>query len=61
VLFSSKKERDTVIRSQSFHSPVSVSTPAWRTAAATGLAYLIALVVLFLLLFVGPYVVFGVA
>jgi hypothetical protein len=40
---------------------VSVSNPAWRTAAATGLAYLVALAALFVLLFVGPYVVFGVA
>jgi len=40
---------------------VSVSNPAWRTAAATGLAYLLALGALFVLLFVGPYVVFGVA
>jgi hypothetical protein len=38
---------------------VSVSRPAWRTAAATGLAYLVALAALFVLLFVGPYVVFG--
>jgi hypothetical protein len=38
-----------------------VFSPAWRTAAATGLAYLVALVALFLLLFVGPYVVFGAA
>jgi hypothetical protein len=38
---------------------VSVSHPAWRTAAATGLAYLVALAALFVLLFVGPYVVFG--
>jgi hypothetical protein len=40
---------------------VSVSNPAWRTAAATGFAYLVALAALFVLLFVGPYVVFGVA
>jgi len=35
---------------------VSVSNPAWRTAAATGVAYLVALLALFVLLFVGPYV-----
>jgi|GEM_PF-5691975 len=40
---------------------VSVSNPAWRTAAATGLAYLVAIAALFVLLFVAPYVVFGVA
>jgi hypothetical protein len=40
---------------------VSVSSPAWRTAAATGIAYLVALVALFVLLFLGPYVLFGAA
>jgi hypothetical protein len=40
---------------------VSVSTPVWRTAAATGLAYLVALGALFVLLFLGPYLLFGVA
>ncbi|RMB13928.1 hypothetical protein ATH50_2371 [Haloplanus aerogenes] len=39
---------------------MSVSHPAWRTAAATGIAYLVALLALFVLLFIGPYVLFGV-
>jgi hypothetical protein len=33
---------------------VSVSQPTWRTAAVTGLAYLVALGALVALLFVGP-------
>jgi hypothetical protein len=54
-------EKDTIIIFPSFRPIVSVSHPAWRTAAATGLAYLVAIAALFVLLFVGPYVVFGVA
>jgi len=53
------RHRDTVIIAQPFRPIVSVSNPAWRTAAVTGIAYLVALVALFVLLFVGPYVVFG--
>ena len=52
-------QKDTIITSPSILPFVSVSRPAWRTAAATGLAYLVALATLFVLLFVGPYVVFG--
>jgi len=50
---------DTVISRSCITRGVSVSNPAWRTAAATGLAYLVALAALFVLLFVGPYVLFG--
>jgi len=51
---------DTVIISTCDRSPVSVSSPVWRTAAATSIAYLVALGALFVLLFVGPYLLFQV-
>lgn len=34
--------------------------PAWVTAAATGIGYLLILVVLFLILFAVPWLLFGV-
>jgi len=45
---------DTVMRTRCDVPVVSVSQPTWRTAAATGLAYLVALGALFVLLFLGP-------
>jgi len=51
---------DTVMVGSCITPLVSVSNPAWQTAAATGIAYLVALAALFVLLFVGPYVLFGV-